>query len=163
MLPFSASSRLPLFVTLQKGGGLRGCIGTLSPQPLSVLRDYVHSSAFHDRRFEALKEDELKSGIDLSVSLLVAYEDVAYCLDWVVGTHGIIIKTEIDSVRYSATFLPEVATEQGWTTEETVHSLLRKAGFTGPVTADVLQAISTTRYQSSKFKLSYADYLVARS
>ena len=39
---------------------------------------------------------------------------------------------------YSATFLPEVAKEQSWTTKETVVALIRKAGDRGTVTNDLL-------------------------
>jgi len=33
--------------------------------------------------------------------------------------------------RYGATYLPDVAKEQGWTKEETLVSLMRKAGWSG--------------------------------
>ena len=40
------------------------------------------------------------------------------------GKHGIILKKGF----HQATFLPEVATEQGWTKKETLEVLCRKAG-----------------------------------
>lgn len=52
-------------------------------------------------------------------------------LDWTLGTHGIRISFNIQSRRYGATYLPSVAEEQGWTKEETIVSLMRKAGWNG--------------------------------
>ena len=60
---------------------------------------------------------------------------------------------------YSATFLPEVAKEQSWTTKETVVALIRKAGYRGTVTNDLLSKIQCTRYQSSKCRVSYSEYV----
>ncbi len=70
----------PMFVTwdkvLPKGGKrLRGCIGTIKPQPISFLRDYCHSSAFNDRRFSPIELMELPE-LQCSVSFLVCYEKV---------------------------------------------------------------------------------------
>ena len=161
-MPFvDASHECPLFITLHKSGDLRGCIGTLSPQPLSAMRDYVHSAAFRDRRFEPLQRGELDA-LNLSVSLLVQYEDCSTCYDWEVGTHGILIHFTVQGKAFSATYLPEVAPEQGWTHQETVASLIRKAGYRGSVTQDVLDGVQTTRYQSSKCTLSYTDFANGR-
>lgn len=80
--------RCPLFVTLHIVNGrnkeLRGCIGTLSPGTAlsSALQSYAISSAFKDNRFLPLEIAELDQ-IELSVSLLVQYEDGTDCLDWV--------------------------------------------------------------------------------
>ncbi|CAN0326750.1 unnamed protein product, partial [Discosporangium mesarthrocarpum] len=97
---------------------LRGCIGTLTPQPISCLTDYVYSSALHDRRFEPVDRSELPE-LSAAVSLLVKYEPARNWEDWEVGVHGIVINFNGESgTSYSATFLPEVAPEQGkrpWT------------------------------------------------
>lgn len=52
--------------------------------------------------------------LSVNVSLLVNFEDAKDIYDWVVGTHGIIIKSHYKGGYYSGTFLPEVASEQGW-------------------------------------------------
>jgi hypothetical protein len=52
-------------------------------------------------------------------------------MDWELGTHGLRISFVYRSRRYGATYLPDVAVEQGWTKEETVESLMRKAGWDG--------------------------------
>jgi len=159
---FDCSVSVPMFVTLNStnkdnGLSLRGCIGSLQPKPLSSLADFTHSSAFRDRRFEPLLEYEI-ANLHISVSLLVNYEDIEYYMDWEVGVHGILIEFEVNRKRYSATYLPEVAPAQRWSQQEAVFSLIRKAGFQGQVTTELLQSIRTTRYQSSKASLSYSVY-----
>lgn len=159
---FDCSLSVPMFVTLNTASkdstlNLRGCIGTLQPKPLSSLADFTHSSAFRDRRFEPLLEYEI-SDLHISVSLLVNYEDIEYYLDWEVGVHGILIEFEANRKRYSATYLPEVAQAQRWSPQEAVFSLIRKAGFQGQVTNEILQSIRATRYQSSKASISYSCY-----
>jgi len=52
-------------------------------------------------------------------------------LDWTLGTHGIRITFYQGSRRYGSTYLPDVAPEQGWNKEETLVSLMRKAGWNG--------------------------------
>jgi len=113
------SSSSPLFVTWEKRKGhryiLRGCIGTLSPRLLKVaIGDYALTAALRDRRFNPIQPAEL-SELRVGVSLLVNYETCENVYDWEVGVHGIII-TFIDAIEtseYTATFLPEVAQEQG--------------------------------------------------
>jgi AMME syndrome candidate gene 1 protein len=160
--PFDTSLSCPMFITLHKNGDLRGCIGTLSAKPLSSMSDYVCSSAFRDRRFEPLQRVELEF-LDLSVSLLVNYEDGEHCYDWEVGVHGILIDVEAEGNNYSATYLPEVASEQGWSQQDTVNSLLRKAGYRGHINRTILDSIKLTRYQSSKCSLTYTDYVRMRA
>ena len=52
-------------------------------------------------------------------------------MDWTLGKHGLRISFSHHSRRYGATYLPDVAKEQGWTKEETLISLMRKAGWNG--------------------------------
>jgi len=106
----------PLFVTWEtyENGEweLRGCIGCLSPRPLSDLQEYTYSSAFRDRRFHPIANHELQN-LRCSVSLLVNYELATNCFDWEIGVHGIIIEFRDQSgKKFNATYLPEVAAEQ---------------------------------------------------
>lgn len=96
---------------------------------------------------------------DYNYSFLQAFEEAAGYMDWVLGVHGIRIEfvTERGSKR-SATYLPQVATEQGWDMHETIDSLLRKGGFRGHITPEVRHSIRLTRYQSQEIHMSYADY-----
>lgn len=138
---------------------LRGCIGTLSPRPLiSAVKEYALTSAFRDRRFDPIRKHELPH-LRVAVSLLVNYEECSHCYDWIVGTHGIIIDFFHGTSQYSATYLPEVPLEQGWTQEEAIRSLVRKSGFRGDICEELIRRIRTTRYQSSKHRLTYQDYV----
>jgi AMME syndrome candidate gene 1 protein len=140
---------------------LRGCIGTLSPKPLkSALTEYALLSAMHDRRFPPLTWQEVPH-VRVAVSLLVKYETCKDWSDWTVGIHGIVLKWRWDTRDYSATYLPEVASDQGWDVATTVDSLIRKAGFRGRITAEVKEALQCTRYQTSKIKVTFEDYVQA--
>lgn len=87
------------------------------------------------------------------------FEEARGHLDWVLGVHGIRIEfvTERGSKR-SATYLPQVATEQGWDQNETIDSLLRKGGYRGNITPEVRRSIKLTRYQSQEIHMTYQDY-----
>ncbi|OAX81605.1 hypothetical protein ACJ72_04048 [Emergomyces africanus] len=126
----------PLFVTwntLSSNGhkSLRGCIGTFEPQELAAgLKSYALTSAFGDTRFPPIPPSLLPS-LSCSLTLLSSFETCSHALDWNLGTHGIRISFIYRGRRFGATYLPDVAVEQGWTKEETVESLMRKAGWDG--------------------------------
>lgn len=106
----------PLFVTwkIGKDRRLRGCIGTFNAMNLqSGLREYAITSAFKDSRFSPITRDEFPK-LSVSVSILRHFEDGDDYLDWQVGVHGIRIEfiNEKGNKR-TATYLPEVASEQG--------------------------------------------------
>ena len=61
--------------------------------------------------------------------------------------------------KYTATYLPEIALEQGWNQKQTIDSLISKAGFNGRITPVLLSSVKLTRYQSCKASLSYQAYL----
>ncbi|XP_074863550.1 nuclear protein AMMECR1 isoform X1 [Carettochelys insculpta] len=155
----------PLFVTWKIGRDkrLRGCIGTFSAMNLhSGLREYTLTSALKDSRFPPMTRDELPR-LFCSVSLLTNFEDVCDYLDWEVGVHGIRIEfiNEKGSKR-TATYLPEVAKEQGWDHIQTIDSLLRKGGYKAPITNEFRKTIKLTRYRSEKMTMSYTEYLAHR-
>ncbi|KAF9897883.1 AMME syndrome candidate protein 1 protein, partial [Lobosporangium transversale] len=84
-------------------------------------------------------------------------------VDMPAGTHGIWIEfRDTNGRKRTATYLPEVAKEQKWTKEKAIESLLRKGGFRGTITKDVLDGIILTRYQSQKAGMTYAEYLAFR-
>ncbi|MBN3287643.1 AMMR1 protein, partial [Polyodon spathula] len=155
----------PLFVTWKIGRDkrLRGCIGTFSAMNLhSGLREYTLTSALKDSRFPPMTREELPR-LFCSVSLLTNFEDVGDYLDWEVGVHGIRIEffNEKGSKR-TATYLPEVAKEQGWDHIQTIDSLLRKGGYKAPITNDFRKTIKLTRYRSEKVTINYTDYISLR-
>lgn len=59
---------------------------------------------------------------------------------------------------YSSTFLPEVASEQGWTKKETIKHLLQKSGFNDKISPFVLDSIRLTTYISTISTLSFNEY-----
>ncbi|KAI1315329.1 AMME chromosomal region protein 1-like [Mortierella claussenii] len=142
---------------------LRGCIGNFGAMPLhSGLKEYALTSAFKDGRFPPIAQKEIPSLV-CNVSLLINFEKGANYLDWEVGTHGIWIEfRDANGRKRTATYLPEVAKEQGWTKQKAIDSLLRKGGYRGTITEEVLTAIILTRYQSQKANATYQEYLDSR-
>lgn len=141
------------------GNRLRGCIGTFEEKNLSEgLRDYTVSSAFRDSRFSPISASELPQ-LTVTVSLLVSFEPARDYTDWHIGVHGIRIEFSQSGRRHNATYLPQVALEQGWDHVGTIDSLLRKGGWKGSVTESDRRRISVTRYQSRKHTISYSEYL----
>jgi len=160
--PSFSNDHFPLFVTwkIGKEERLRGCIGTFSEMQLhSGLREYSLTSAMKDSRFSPMTKDEFPH-LKVAVSILCHFEDGEDYLDWEVGVHGIRIEftTERGSKK-TATYLPEVPSQQGWDKIETIDSLLRKGGFKGQVTQEVRSQIRLVRYQSEKMDASYHDYV----
>ncbi|KAK2763747.1 hypothetical protein FQN54_009363 [Arachnomyces sp. PD_36] len=132
----TAGQTFPLFVTwntLSRHGhkSLRGCIGTFDGQELEEgLKSYALTSAFEDTRFYPIPASLVPS-LSCSLTLLSTFEPCSDALDWDLGTHGLRISFIHRNRRYGATYLPDVAVEQGWTKEETLESLMRKAGWDG--------------------------------
>jgi AMMECR1 domain-containing protein len=103
------------------------------------------------------------------ISLLTDFEDIDRWDDWVLGTHGIYItftppsstKSRRSSGRdtLTATYLPQVAEEQGWNQEEALDSAIAKAGYEGPVDEAFRQSVHVQRYQSRKCFVSWDEYV----
>ena len=133
----SATDSYPLFVTwntISRTSGdkrLRGCIGTFDALPLETgLQSYSLTSAFEDTRFSPIPST-LLSSLSCSLTLLANFEPCSDAMDWMLGRHGIRISFTHRGRRHGATYLPDVAVEQGWNKEETVESLMKKAGWDG--------------------------------
>ena len=75
-----------------------------------------------------------------------------------IDTREIILNCELYSF-IIATYLPEVALQQKWNQEKTIASLVRKTGYTGKIDEELLATISCKRYQSSKQRLTYEEYI----
>lgn len=87
------------------------------------------------------------------------FEKISDPLDWELGTHGIRVVFDTGFGRPSATFLPDVAVEQGWDKEETLLHLAAKAGVPAFTFDRLKEMVSeTTRYQGAKSAVRYADY-----
>lgn len=103
------------FVTLQKDGRLRGCIGRFQPDnPLyEVVRDMTISASTKDYRFKPVEPGELDQ-IELEISVLTPLVKIDDPSEIELGKHGIYIKKGSSS----GTFLPQVASQTGWNLEE---------------------------------------------
>lgn len=114
-----------MFVTLEIGGRLRGCMGHFENDvPIDELAaSQILMSATHDPRFPAVTTAELDN-IDIEISVLSVPEPVDSYEDIEVGKHGVILEKN----RRGATFLPQVAPEQGWDRATMLTQLSLKAG-----------------------------------
>ena len=160
--PKFPDKEFPLFVTWYHGREkrLRGCIGTFSPMNLhDGLKEYALTSAMKDSRFNPISKEEMPK-LNCSVSLLTNFEPALHWLDWKIGTHGIRIEFSNErGQKRSATYLPEIASEQNWDHMETIDSLLRKGGYRDQITNEMRNSIKVTRYQSEKMTKSFEDWL----
>ena len=105
------------FVTLKNKDELRGCIGQfISDVPLiELVSDMAVSSSTRDPRFfsEPITKQELNE-LDIEISVLSPLQRTDDPLSLRLGIDGIYIVKG----RSSGCFLPQVATETGWTKEE---------------------------------------------
>lgn len=114
------------FVTLHENGELRGCIGNIvGRKPLYLtVRDMAIASATDDPRFNQITKEELPR-IHIEISALSPLKKINNPDEIILGKHGVLVK---DLFR-SGVYLPQVATETGWTKEEFMNSLCAsKAG-----------------------------------
>ena len=117
---------LGAFVTLNKRGRLRGCIGTFQPdKPVwQTVVEMAQSAAMKDPRFPPVNESELPE-IDIEISVLSPLEKTDAPLSLELGVHGIYVKRGF----MSGTYLPQVATEHNMSKEEFLSSCCaHKAG-----------------------------------
>jgi len=103
------------FVTLNKEGKLRGCIGRFNPElPLfKVVQNMAVAAGTQDYRFPKVQPDEL-ADIEFEISVLSPMKKIESIDEIELGRHGIYIKKGSSS----GTFLPQVARHTGWTLEE---------------------------------------------
>ena len=114
------------FVTLKKHGDLRGCIGRFdASEPLhKVVQDMAIASSTQDYRFTPVAPNEIPE-LEIEISVLTPMRRIYSTDEIKLGTHGIYIRKG----QNSGTFLPQVATETGWTKEEFLgHCAQDKAG-----------------------------------
>lgn len=113
------------FVTLHKGGDLRGCIGHIEPtEPLGkVVPRCAVAACSSDPRFPPVTSSELDQ-IDLEISLLGPLEPIAGPQDILVGRDGLVVERGWQR----GLLLPQVATEWGWDAETFLAHTCEKAG-----------------------------------
>jgi hypothetical protein len=114
------------FVTLHKAGNLRGCIGSMearAPLYQTVMRMAV-AAGTEDPRFPPVRPEELDD-IHIEVSVNTPLREVSGADEVILGTHGVVVEKGFRR----GVFLPQVATETGWTKEEFLGNLcVHKAG-----------------------------------
>ncbi|MCX6282138.1 MAG: AmmeMemoRadiSam system protein B [Bacteroidetes bacterium] len=125
---FSANLKMHAgcFVTLKEHGELRGCIGRFTADiPLwNVVQQMAIASSTQDTRFTPVSSKEIDK-LQIEISVLSPMKKIVSADEIVLGKHGIYIKKGY----YSGTFLPQVATETGWSKEEFLgHCSRDKAG-----------------------------------
>lgn len=113
------------FVTVEKRGHLRGCIGYIEArEPLyKTVIMAARSAALNDDRFGPLQPDELNE-IELEISVLSTFSRVENINDIMVGTHGLMIESGF----YHGLLLPQVATEYQWDRITFIEQTCHKAG-----------------------------------
>ncbi|MCK4409525.1 MAG: AmmeMemoRadiSam system protein B, partial [Candidatus Eisenbacteria sp.] len=81
------------FVTLEKGGALRGCIGHVrAHKPLEqTVSEMAVAAALHDPRFPPVTADEL-DGLTVEISVMSPLTVVENVSEIEVGTHGLVIQ-----------------------------------------------------------------------
>jgi len=137
-----------VFVTLNKRGMLRGCIGSLQgvESIIDGVRRHAINAALHDQRFPVLTADEVAE-LQIDISVLTPPQDLAYT-----DGNDLLrkLRPQVDGVILSApggvgaTFLPQVW-EQLPVPEMFLGHLCRKAGLpddswrTGELTVQTYQ------------------------
>jgi len=113
------------FVTIQKKGQLRGCIGYIEGHgPLhKTIEKMAEAAAFNDPRFTPVKEKELPE-LDIEISVLTPLKRITDVNEIQVGKHGIYIKKGWSS----GLLLPQVATEYDWDSQTFLEHTCQKAG-----------------------------------
>lgn len=113
------------FVTLKKNKMLRGCIGyVVSDEPLyKQIADLALEAAYEDPRFSPLQKEEFPF-IEVEISLMSVLKEIKDLSEFKLSRDGIIL--QVESSR--AVFLPQVADETGWSKDEMLCALSRKAG-----------------------------------
>jgi MEMO1 family protein len=118
------------FVTLNKKGYLRGCIGYIEGRgPLhKTIEEMAEAAAFRDPRFPPVHEKELPD-LEIEISVLTPLKKITSVDEIEVGKHGIYMKKGWSS----GLLLPQVATEYGWDRQTFLEHTCQKAGL--PTTA----------------------------
>ena len=113
------------FVTLEKDGRLRGCIGYIQAiKPLHLtIQEMALQAAFSDPRFPPVSEDELDK-LHIEISVLTPLRKISNVDEVQVGRDGIYIKKGFNS----GLLLPQVATDYNWDRNTFLEQTCYKAG-----------------------------------
>jgi AmmeMemoRadiSam system protein A len=87
--------RAGVFVSLHRGGELRGCIGTIEPTQAHVAQEIIAnaiSAATRDPRFPPVRSDELDD-LEISVDVLGAAEPINSIHELDPKRYGVIVES----------------------------------------------------------------------
>jgi len=131
-----------IFVTINKHGNLRGCIGRIiGDQPLYLsCQQMARAAALEDPRFSPVTKEELPD-LEIEISILTPLQRIGTKDDIVIGRDGLLIRKGM----YSGLLLPQVASEYGWSVDEFLAQTCYKAG----LSTDVLKSKETEIYRFS--------------
>ncbi len=117
------NQRAGVFVTIKKNGELRGCVGNLAAsRPLwQMVPDRTLAASTADPRFPPLSADE--GPVTVEISLLTPLKKLAGWQELRPGKGAVLLLEG-----KTATLLPQVAAEMGWSREQLLENLARKAG-----------------------------------
>jgi AmmeMemoRadiSam system protein B/AmmeMemoRadiSam system protein A len=112
------------FVTIQKRGQLKGCMGRLQAESLALaVQAAGRMAASSDPRFRALEPEDLGE-MELEISILGPFHPMSSPEEFEPGRHGVVL-TLGDS---RGLLLPQVATKYGMDREAFLSALSEKAG-----------------------------------
>jgi AmmeMemoRadiSam system protein A len=122
--PAALSQTRGAFVSLYRGGILRGCVGQVeNPGPLAeVVARAAINAALHDSRFPPISAEEIAT-LEIEISVLTSPEP--FLPEAIVaGLHGLLV------VRgsFRGLLLPQVATERKWSGRRLLEETCIKAG-----------------------------------
>lgn len=142
-----------VFVTLNRHGSLRGCIGFPLPSMrlCNGLADAAVAAATRDPRFKPVSSEELDTVVFEVTVLTVpvkisASEPGKYVSSVTVGRHGLIV----ENASRSGLLLPQVPVEYGWNAEEFLARTCLKAGLDRDAWKD--ESTRVSRFEGVIFK-----------
>ncbi|PXF50414.1 MAG: TIGR00296 family protein [Candidatus Methanophagaceae archaeon] len=152
VLPLCFEEKGGVFVTLNKHGTLRGCIGY--PYPVFKLKEAIVgaavSAAVSDPRFPPVTEEEL-GDLRIEITILTPPrvlrakpKDLPAQIK--IGKHGLIVKRGMQQ----GLLLPQVATENKWSAEEFLCQTCWKAGL--PQDAWLQEGTEVSTFEGQIFK-----------
>lgn len=117
---------LGAFVTYERDGALRGCVGRVEgDRPAYLNVQYAAAAAaVADSRFPPITSEELAK-LSIEITLLHPMRQVRSPDEIEIGRDGILMRVGEEA---SALFLPQVPLDEGWDLETTLIHLSRKAG-----------------------------------
>ena len=151
--PVELDEELGVFVTLNKNNNLRGCIGYAEPikPAIDATMEVAISAAFNDPRFNQVSKDEFDD-LDFEVTVLTKPEliEVAHYKQYFdeieIGRDGLIIQKGYAR----GLLLPQVASENAFTTEEFLDHTCMKAGISADSWMD--ESCDVYKFQGQIFK-----------